>query len=252
MDVLMEKGNANVDDLAGRFAVSRMTVHRDLVNLEQAGLLRRVRGGASIQFSSKFESDFRYRERVAAAEKARIAAAAASYIEPGQTLMLDHGSTAAAMVEHILLRRPLTVITNNLAVITHLSEKDGIDLISLGGLYSKRFYAFFGIVGDEALKSLRADVAFMSTSAIYGTAAFHQDQAVVQSKRLMIAASAKRYLLADRAKFGRSALHFVSDLSAFDIVLTSGRLSDDISAPLHAAGINVHDVMEARENRAHG
>jgi DeoR/GlpR family transcriptional regulator of sugar metabolism len=244
MDVLMEMGNASVDDLASRFAVSRMTVHRDLDELEQAGLLRKVRGGASIQSSSKFESDFRYRERLATEEKRRIAAAAAGYIEPGQTIIIDDGSTAGFIVEHLTERRPLTVITNNLAVVTQLAGRQGIDLIALGGLYNKKFHGFFGLVAEEALRSLRADMAFLSTSAIHGTAAFHQDQEVVHSKRLMIEASGRCLLLVDHAKFGRSALHFLADLSAFDTVLTGGGLAGEIAAPLRQASINLRIIGE--------
>lgn len=252
MNVLMESGGASVDDLSVRFGVSRMTIHRDLDELEQSGLLRKVRGGASIQSSSKFESDFRYRERQAAPEKRRIAMAAAQYIEPGQTIMIDDGSTAAAIADHLGERLPLTVITSNLAVITRLAGQHGIDLIALGGRYNKKFHGFFGIVGEEALRSLRADIAFMSTSAIHGAAAFHQDQELVNCKRLMIRAAAKRYLLVDHAKFGRSALHFLSDLSAFDAVLTGGKLEFEIAAPLHAAGINLRIIKDGAKDSKSG
>lgn len=72
MDVLMEAGTASVEELSFRFGVSKMTVHRDLDDLEQAGLLRKVHGGASIQSSPQFESDFRYREKIATSEKRRL------------------------------------------------------------------------------------------------------------------------------------------------------------------------------------
>lgn len=242
MDVLMDAGNASVDDLAGRFGVSRMTVHRDLDDLERTGLLRKVRGGASIQSSSKFESDFRYRERLARQEKRLIAAAAAERIEPGQTVLLDVGSTANAVVEFLPERRPLTVITCNLAAINRLADEPGIDLIALGGRYQRKFNGFFGIVTDEALRSLRADIAFISTSAIHGASAFHQHEDVVHYKRLMISASEVRCLLVDHTKFGRSALHFLSDLSAFDAVLTGAALPPEAMMPLEEAGINIEVV----------
>ncbi|TIL68527.1 MAG: DeoR/GlpR transcriptional regulator, partial [Mesorhizobium sp.] len=76
MDFLMEAGTASVEDLAARFGVSKMTVHRDLDELEENGFLRKVRGGASIQPSGLFESDFRYRQKQAVGEKLRLAAAA--------------------------------------------------------------------------------------------------------------------------------------------------------------------------------
>jgi DeoR/GlpR family transcriptional regulator of sugar metabolism len=220
MDVLLAEGSATVEDLSARFGVSKMTIHRDLDDLEGDGLLRKVRGGASIQSSAQFESDFRYRQTLAADEKDRIAAAAARLIEPGQTIMIDDGSTAGGVARHLADLRPLTVITNNLSVVTTLAGTAGINLIALAGEYSKKFHGFFGIVCEEALRSLRADAAFLSSSAIHGGSAFHQNQEVVQSKRLMIAAAERRYLCVDHSKFGRPALHFLTNLATFDEVLT--------------------------------
>ena len=63
MDLMVERGAVDLDDLAERYSVSKMTIHRDLDDLEQAGLLRKMRGGATIEAGTQFESDFRYRER---------------------------------------------------------------------------------------------------------------------------------------------------------------------------------------------
>lgn len=239
MDILLDAGTATVEDLAQRFAVSRMTVHRDLDDLEEAGLLRKVHGGASIESSTQFESDFRYRERIAAAEKLLIAKHAVTLVEQGQTIILDDSSTAGALAPLLVNVRPLTVITNNMAAIAVLSGVAGIRLIALGGEYSKKFNGFFGILAEEALQALRADVAFISTSAIEGAKAFHQEQEVVQVKRQMIRSSRRSYLLADHDKFGRQALHFFSDLSAFDAVVTGRSVSPEATAELTEAGINL-------------
>ena len=247
MDVLMEAGTASVEDLSLRFGVSKMTVHRDLDDLEQAGLLRKVHGGASIQSSPQFESDFRYREKIAISEKRRIAEHAASLIEPGQSILIDDSSTTGAIADCIRDIRPLTVITNNLGVITSLSGAPGINVIALGGQYSKKFNGFFGIVTDEALRSLRVDIAFLSSSAIEGTAAFHQDQEVVQAKRLMAKAAKRTYLLVDHDKFGRSALHFLTGLDAFDAVLTGAEVAAEHAAPLEEAGIRLVRVDNRKE-----
>ena len=219
MDLLLEEGTTTVDELATRFGVSKMTIHRDLDDLEGGGLLRKVRGGATIQSSAQFESDFRYRQTLAAAEKDRIAAAAVRLIEPGQT-----------------------VITNNLTVVNALAGSPGINLIALGGQYSRRFHGFFGIACEDALRALRADVVFLSSSAIHGAAAFHQNQEVVQSKRLMIASAERRHLLVDHTKFGRPALYFLSDLTAFDSVLTGQAPDPAHQEVLDAAGISLQVV----------
>lgn len=247
MDVLLEAGAVSVDELSSQFGVSKMTIHRDLDELEDGGLLRKVRGGASIQSSAQFESDYRYRQTLAADEKDRIAAAAARLIEPGQTVIIDDGSTAGGVARHLTDQRPLTVISNNLTVINALAGTSGIQLIATGGQYSRKFNGFFGLSCEEALRSLRADVAFLSSSAIHGVAAFHQDQEVVQSKRLMLAAADRRFLLVDQSKFGRPALHFVTELTAFDSVLTGDAPQAGYRAALEAAGVGLSIVGESGE-----
>jgi DeoR/GlpR family transcriptional regulator of sugar metabolism len=244
MDLLMETGTVTVDDLSSRFGVSRMTIHRDLDHLEDDGLLRKIRGGASIQSSSQFESDFRYRQRLAAEEKQRIAAAAAMMVEPGQTVIIDDSSTVGYVARHLIERRPMTVISNNLTVIQELAGAAGIKLITLGGQYSKKFHGFFGLLTEDSLKSLRADVAFLSSSAIHGASAYHQDQEVVQTKRLMMAAADRKYLLVDHGKFGRPALHFLSGLKAFDTVFTGRGLEPGARAALDQADVSVVVVKE--------
>ena len=242
MDLLLEAGSASVEDMANRFGVSRMTIHRDLDDLEQTGLLRKVHGGASIESSPQFESDFRYRERIALGEKRAIAARAAGLVEPGQIVMLDDSSTVGAMAPLLLDLRPLTVITNNLAVINALSGVAGITLISLGGQFSKKFNGFFGIVAEEALKGLRADAAFLST--------FHQDQEVIQLKRRMLRSVRKKYLLADHDKFGRQALHFFTGLDAFDAVLTGASVSDAARQAVAEAGVPLMTTETDRSEQA--
>lgn len=237
IDLLMETGSASVDELSFRFGVSRMTIHRDLDDLERDGLLRKLRGGASLQSDAQFESDFRYRQRQAVPEKRRIAALAAQFVEPGQTVMVDDSSTAGNLTRHLVDLRPLTVITNNLSVVQDLADEGGITVIAIGGQYSKKFHGFFGLPAEEALRSLRADIAFVSTSAIDGTSAFHQDQEVVQTKRLMIAGARRRYLLADHSKFGRTALHFMAPLAVFDAVVTGGEPPQEVRAALEAEGV---------------
>ncbi|MEA3536472.1 DeoR/GlpR family DNA-binding transcription regulator [Rhizobium sp. CC-YZS058] len=244
MDILMDQGSASVEDLAARFTVSKMTVHRDLDELEQAGLLRKVHGGASIQSSPQFESDFRYREKIAVEEKRRLAARAAQLVEPGQIIFIDDGSTAGGLAEHLKDIRPLTVITNNLGVIARLAPIAGIDVIALGGQYSRKFNGFFGILTEETLGSLKGDIAFLSSSAIQGDAAYHQDQEVVKTKRQMMRAAGRSYLMVDHAKFGRSALHFLTRLDAFTAVVTGAELAAADRAALKTAGIPVITVEE--------
>ena len=226
MDFLMDVGSTSVEDIAGLFPVSKMTIHRDLSHLENEGLLRKIHGGATLQSSSLFESDFQYRKRLVTEEKRAIAQAAAAKIEPNQAIILDDGTTVALMAEFLLERRPLTLITNNAAIISEMMGVKGINLICPGGQYNKRFHGYFGLMTEQALQSLRGDQVFISSSSISESTAFHQDQEVVKTKRAIIASGDIRHLLADHTKFDRTALHVLTRLSEFDCIITGGPISE--------------------------
>lgn len=237
MDLLVEQRAVDLDALAERFVVSRMTIHRDLDTLEQAGVLRKMRGGATIEAGTRFESDFRFRERQDGAAKARMARASLALVEPGMTLMINDGSMAAVLGAMLPEKRPLTVITNNAAIIESLRTEAGITLISLGGVYSAKFNAYFGVITDESLARLRADVAFVSAPAVSGGQAFHMDEAVVRTKRAMMAAATRTCLLINHERFGRTALHVLANLADFDTIITDANPAPEARAPLDRAGI---------------
>lgn len=239
MDLLVSARAVDLDDLAERFAVSKMTIHRDLDDLEQAGLLRKVRGGATIEAGTRFESDFRIRALQDAEAKARMARAALDLVEPGMTVMVNDGSMAALLGASLVEKRPLTVITNNAAVIDRLKDETGITLIALGGVFDAKFNAFFGVVTEAALSRLRADLAFISTPALAGLQAFHMDEAVGRAKRAMMAAAGRRCLLVNHQRFGRPALHVLADLTEFDTIITDDTPAPEAQAALDRAGIRL-------------
>lgn len=237
IELLVNQGEVGLDDLANRFAVSKMTIHRDLDELEGEGLLRKVRGGATIEASTQFESDFRFRERQATEAKAAMADAALALVEPGMTVMINDGSMAAVLGARLVERCPLTVITNNAAVIDALRGEAGITLITLGGVYSAKFNAYLGKVTEQALSQLRADICFISTPAVMGLETFHMDDAVLRAKRAMIDHAATRVLLVNHSRFGQVALHRLAGLEDFDHIITDSDPGPAARAPLREAGL---------------
>jgi DeoR/GlpR family transcriptional regulator of sugar metabolism len=239
MDLLVEHREVDLDDLAERFAVSKMTIHRDLDELDQAGVLRKVRGGATADSGTQFESDFRIRARQDAAAKERMARAALELIEPGMTVMINDGSMAAVLGSMLPEKRPLTVITNNAAILDGLRDEPGITLLGLGGVYSAKFNGFFGVVTEAALSQLRADIAFVSTPAVADLKAFHMDDNVVRSKQKMMGAASRRCLLVNHTRFGRTALHTLADLDRFDWIITDDQPAGDAAKEIEAAGLKL-------------
>ena len=245
MDLLVEQGAVELEALAERFGVSKMTIHRDLDDLEAEGLLRKIRGGATIEAGTQFESDFRFRERQGPDVKARMAQTALDFVEPGMTIMLNDGSTAAFVGTMLRHKRPLTVITNNDAVIGALKAEPGITVIALGGRYSSKYNAWVGRVTEDALAHLRADLAIISTPAVSGTQTFNMDDDIVRVKRRMMDGAQRSILLINHARFDRTALHMLADLAEFEAVITDERPSDDAQDALARAGLKLTLATEA-------
>ncbi len=155
-EYIHEQGSLEVDELSEQFQVSRMTIHRDLDELEQQGVLRKVRGGATVHPSYLFESDIRFRLTTAANEKDAIARHALSLIEPGQVIILDDSTTTIALAHLLKDIKPLTVITNCLRIMVLMREEQDIRLIALGGDYFPRFDAFTGLICEKAINSLES------------------------------------------------------------------------------------------------
>jgi DeoR/GlpR family transcriptional regulator of sugar metabolism len=220
MDYVVRLGSAQIDELATRFGVSRMTVHRDLTLLEEQGVVRRVHGGVAVRSPDLVESTYLHRSRPPERVEDAIAAAAAEMIEPGQAIIIDDSTTAGRLTALVPAHKPLTVITNSQTVVDQIKDVHGIETISLGGHYSTRFSAFFGYVCEQAIASLRANILFMSTSTVFGAAAYHQQEDVVKTKRALMQAVDRRVLLVDSSKFGMTALIRLADLREFDLVIT--------------------------------
>ncbi|MBX3570433.1 MAG: DeoR/GlpR transcriptional regulator [Rhizobiaceae bacterium] len=240
--VLMEAGTAQIKDLAARLNVSLMTIHRDLNDLQEQGLVRRVRGSVQAEKSMLFESSYLYRARQHVDEKRRLARAAVAHIEPGNAVVWDDSSTTYHVCEFIDMVTPVTVITNALPVMERLRDMPEVDLIGLGGRYHRGYNGFFGMACERAIRSYHVDVALMSTTTIQGLAMFTQDEQVLRSKQAMMEIARKKILLVDESKFHFSALNYVADLVGFDCVLISRSVSAETIARLRDGGVRVELV----------
>jgi DeoR/GlpR family transcriptional regulator of sugar metabolism len=238
-ELVMAEGAVRIEQLAERFGISLMTVHRDLNDLESHGLLRKSRGVATAMSSSLVESSEVYRTSQQSDEKLELAAAAMAYIEPGQAVILDDSTTVHELAKIISLSTPLTVITNALTLMTELRGTRGIALVALGGNYYNWCNAFMGRMTNDAIHKLRADVVVMSTSAVTDDVTFHQTLEVVDTKRAMLDSAAKRILLVDHTKFEKRALHALAPLADYDVVILDSRTAEHHVTRLRSQNINV-------------
>ena len=226
----VRSGATHVADLAASFGVSEMTVRRDLGTLAREGKIERVRGGA---LNAAGEPPFEETAVERLEEKDRIGAAAARLVQDGQTVMIDIGTTTLQAARH-LHGRPITVVTSSLAVYEELVPDPAIELILPGGLVRRNYRSLVGVLAEDTLRQLQADICFLGTSAVDGGLGVWDSTMIeVPIKRAMIDASDRVALLADAEKFGSAGLVRVCDAVALDAVVTN--------APLPAACQSVID-----------
>ncbi|SCB35005.1 transcriptional regulator, DeoR family [Rhizobium miluonense] len=218
-EAVMAEGSMRIEDLTDRFGISLMTAHRDVDELVSRGLFRKTRGIVSAAATSLIESSDVYRANRQASEKKMIAAAAMQFIEPGQAIFLDDSTTVLQMASQLPAKVPLTAITNSLTLMNALKDMHDVNLLALGGQYYNWCNAFMGRMTINEINRLRADVTFISMSAIIDDVVFHQSPEIVDIKRAMFDSSARRILLMDHTKFERRALHSFAHLSEFDVVI---------------------------------
>jgi DeoR/GlpR family transcriptional regulator of sugar metabolism len=244
-DYVMRQGSAAVTELAEAFGVSAMTIHRDLDDLEEQGLVRKYRGGATAQPSSVFESSIGYRRTAHQAEKEAIAAEVLKEIEPGMSLMLDDSTTALAIARRLGEIAPLTVATNHLETMQLLAGAAGLRLLALGGEYHTTHESFLGVGCVDAIEATRTDLVIVSTSAISDADAFHQEQEIVTVKRAMVRAGERRILAVDHSKLDRRALHRVGPLSDYDLLVVDAGAPEDFVRRLRDRGVEVRVAAPA-------
>lgn len=224
LDVLFETGNATIENLSDRFGVSRMTIHRDAHALAKQGLIDKLHGSVALKNRAVTQKSVNYRRSRATSLKQAIITRAVSLITPEQVLVLDDSTTVAELLPLIPALAPLTIITNAMGVVQALAPYPGLKLICLGGEYNAPRNAFFGLLCEQAAKSLRANTMFLSTSVINGGVAFQNDEDVVKVKRALMAIADQSILLADSTKFQNGGLVRLAQLSEFDRVLTDVQL----------------------------
>jgi DeoR/GlpR family transcriptional regulator of sugar metabolism len=242
LDFVLQAGTVSAAELAARFGRSLMTIHRDVEDLASRGLLRKFHGGVSALPTSFFESssDFRLQRNIEAKEA--LAAKALEFIEPGMSVMLDDSTTVLSLARLLPRVGPLTVLTNYRRAIEVLIDSEDINLIVIGGLYSKTHDSFIGAPSQSGLDNYAVDVVFQSTSTMDATMTYHQEQDVVLMKRNMLQAGSRRVLLMDSSKVGHTSLHRFAPVVEFTDLILSTDVEPELvskireSVTVHIAG----------------
>ena len=240
--ILRTNGSTSIGALSGQLGVSSATIRRDLVQLGEEGLLKRVYGGAAPVEDR--DDPFVDVATVRVAEKDAIAVRCAELVKDGETVLLDIGTTAHRIARQ-LRGRSLTVITSSLAVFEELKDEESIQLVLLGGVLRRDYRSLVGFLTEDNLRQVHADRLFLGTSGVRpGGQVMDTTVVEVPVKRAMIAASDHVVLAADLAKFPGSGMARVCGPRELSTVVTNAPADDRTSAALREAGVEVIEVIE--------
>lgn len=224
---------------------SESSVRRDLVQLESEGVLRRVYGGAMAAREQNGRDlpgeqgfDFDWASTRQAEEKRLIAAKTASLIEERQTVILDGGSTVAAVAQ-ALRNRSLHVITNSLPIALALDDERQIEVTLTGGYLYPRLRVTLGPLCEQMLSGVAADVLIMGIGGVTSDGFTNGNSLVVGSERKMIEVARKVIIVADHTKFGRNAMIRVAPLDVADYVVSDATLAEEYQQMLREQGVEV-------------
>jgi DeoR family transcriptional regulator of aga operon len=231
-------GTATVDELSREIGVGPSTIRRDLQRLAGAGRLVRTYGGATIP--DRPPGLTAAGPGRAAAEKRRVAAAAARLVQDGQTIAVTSGTTAVEFARQLVDRVDLTVITNSLDVAAVLLDCEGIQLAVLGGVVRPRMHSLLGHLTEQACREMRADTLFMGIGAISLERGLMNDyMPEILTDRALRSIATSVVVIADSGKFDVVAPAFVFGLDEVDAIVTDSGVRPEVVDDLAARGIRV-------------
>lgn len=228
--LLKKNGAVSTSSLVTQLGVSIETIRRDFLVMEQQGLLKRVHGGAVSTGSMKSYSDLSQRNKEHNEQKRELAAFAAGFINEGDYIALDTGSTSIFLAEALRDRfTRLTVVTHSLGALEILRENPGISVVMCGGHYMRMENSFYGNPTIEAYRRFHCQKAFVFPSAIsleYGIGDYQQDLFLVQKELLNI--SDRTFILADSSKFEHKAFLKLDETRKEYCYITDSLLPEDL------------------------
>lgn len=234
----IEKNNTlSVNELALIFNTSVMTIRRDLNELMEQGVVKRIHGGAVLLQKDISQPAFYERNQENRNYKNKIAEVAIKLIKTDSIVFFDAGTTTYAIAEQIPEDYKFSAITNGILTAVALCKKPNVNVISIGGDLHKSSYSTIDNMAVDNIKRLRADVAFISTKAIklpYGT--YESKFSLIDVKKAIVSVSDQIILVADASKFEVHSLSLAIQLKDIHTIITDDRIKPNIHQELIKSG----------------
>ena len=228
--------------LSQELRISDDTIRRDLNELAEQGLIKKVHGGA-MQIAPKSSVPLHYETRLqhAQEEKKVLAKKAISLFKDGQTIILDGGSTTNFQVAQQLPKAlQATIFTNSLPIATALTNYENIEVVMLGGKIFKSMYSTIDIKVIEALNEVRADICLLGICSIHhqiGVTNIFREEAFV--KRKMAEISAKTVVLATADKIDTAETYLVCKYTDINVLVTDEKVAQEVLEKYEDKGVAI-------------
>ncbi|WP_323636135.1 DeoR/GlpR family DNA-binding transcription regulator [Pectobacterium polaris] len=239
MDYLKSHNLVTVDELVSVIDASPATIRRDLIKLDEQGVISRSHGGVTLNRFIPSQPTTNEKLHRSLQEKQAIARYAATLVKPGSAVVLDAGTTMLELARN-LTHLPLRVITADLQIALFLSEFKQIEVTIIGGRIDDSSQSCIGEHGRRLLRSIYPDIAFISCnswSLDKGVTTPTEEKAGV--KQDLGANASRRILLADSSKYGAYSLFCVTPLSELTDIITDSALAPEVQTELKGKTFNL-------------
>jgi DeoR/GlpR family transcriptional regulator of sugar metabolism len=225
-------------DLGQILNVSYDSVRRDVIELEDKGLLKKVHGGAIAHsyLSMKPSKGL----GIVNTEFVTIAKKALKLIENNKIILMDGGTTNFYIAEQLPKNLEVTIVTNNPHIANALTEHPKVEVILLGGSFYKRYQITIGSKTIQDLENIQADLYFMGTNSISidsGLAIRHYEESILKQKMMSI--SRKTIACVLEEKINREENYKVCNFSDLDVLITSLNPNDEILKGFENKGVEI-------------
>ncbi len=242
LNYLKDKQEVKVNELINCFNVAGMTIRRDLEKFEKIGIARRTYGGAIYtpqHTKSNVDTLFTQREMLNQRAKESIGRVAATYVEEGDFIFVDAGTTASHLVKYLPEDLNITIVTNAVNIMTELINPN-VEKILIGGLFRETTLSLVGPLAENALDNLYFNKAFLSASGFTKEDGFsNSNNFEVQIKRKVMENSKEVNYLVDSSKYNQQFLHRISSLKSADRIFTDTSLYSEELNRLSDLGVEM-------------
>jgi DeoR/GlpR family transcriptional regulator of sugar metabolism len=227
LDLIKEDGHAKVAQLSRIFKVTEVTIRQDLEKIEKKGHIKREHGGAFLKNVESNVKSIKLRNQDNIPEKAAIAIKAVEFINDGDTVILDSGSTTTEIARRIKDYKNLTIITNALNIALILGGDPGINLVVTGGEFKSPTLSLTGQKAADFFVNLHVDKLFLATAGIsLKSGLTYPSISDIVVKRAMIESADVVYLVADSSKIGKNSFASLGALSLINFLITDSNINE--------------------------